>query len=101
MQCCHWHGSCSPTPLSELLTAAVAAAAVAVTEADGFAVTCGTAWTADGSPTTAEEVGAAWGVEVGGILFSDMMPRNGSCRVGGMPRLRSLIYKSREGRQQK
>lgn len=35
----HWHGSCSPAPFSELLTAAVAAAAVAVTEADAVAAT--------------------------------------------------------------
>lgn len=46
VQCCHWQGSSSLVPLSELLTAAVAAAAVAVTEADGVAVTCGTAWAA-------------------------------------------------------
>ena len=35
----HWHGNCSPAPFMEgLFTAAVAAAAVAVTEADGAGV---------------------------------------------------------------
>ena len=52
--------------------AAVAAAAVAVTETAGLAEGCTEcAW------STGAGAGAVWGVEVGGILFSVMMPRNG------------------------
>jgi hypothetical protein len=60
------------------LTAAVAAAAVAVTEAVAAAV----AWMG-GSATGAGKVAAC--VVEGAILFSVMMPRNRS-GVGGLPR---------------
>ena len=50
----HWHGSCSLAAFIEgLFTAAVAAAAVAVTEAEGVEVAWMAAWIAAGSVTGA------------------------------------------------
>jgi hypothetical protein len=63
------------------LTAAVAAAAVAVTEAVGVVAGCATAGC---SVATGAGAGAAWGVEVGGIVFSDMMPRKCLVVSGGI-----------------
>jgi hypothetical protein len=66
----HWQGNCSPAPFIEgaLFTAAVAAAAVAVTEAEG----AGFAWIGAASATGAGNVGCV----VEGVWFSVMMPRN-------------------------
>lgn len=67
-------------PFSELFTAAVAAAAVAVTEAGAVAGTWATG--CDGcSLAMRTGGGAVWGAEDGGRWFSVMMPRNKSCRV--------------------
>lgn len=69
-------------PFSELFTAAVAAAAVAVTEAGAVAGIWATGCDGACSLATGAGAGAACDVEVEGmLLFSDMMPRNGSCRV--------------------
>lgn len=54
---------------------------MAVTEAVGVVADCATAGC---SVATGAEAGAAWGVEVGGIVFSDMMPRKCLVVSGGI-----------------
>jgi hypothetical protein len=54
---------------------------VAVTEAVGVVAGCATAGC---SVATGAGAGAAWGVEVGGIVFSDMMPRKCLVVSGGI-----------------
>lgn len=75
----------------ELLMAAVAAAAVAVTDALGVA---GAALDCDSAVGTGAGADTVWGAWFGGILFSVMMPRNGkSCRAGGD---QARLYKDRQ-----
>jgi hypothetical protein len=54
---------------------------VAVTEAVGVVAGCATAGC---SVATGAGAGAAWGVEVGGRVFSDMMPRKCLVVSGGI-----------------